>query len=75
MESELGQIERQLKDLEEKAATASGEMKEKALEEIASLKDRRQQIELKLDRDLYSQQEREMMAQAEEARAQMTDKL
>ena len=75
MESELDELDRQIEDLEHQAATATGDARRELDEALAALKARREQIDLKIDRPLYSEDERKLMLEAEEARSQIRDDL
>lgn len=75
MESELGQIDQQMKDLEHQAATATGDAKRQLEEALEALKGRREQIDLKLDRQIYSKDEQDLQLKAEEAKTELRHNL
>jgi hypothetical protein len=71
MESELDQINHQIKDLEHQSETATGDAKRQLEEALEALKEKREQIDLKLQPDLYSDAERNLALKAEEAKTEL----
>jgi hypothetical protein len=71
MESELDQINQEIEDLEHQAAAATGQAKRDLEEALEALKEKREQIDLKLQPDLYSDAERNLALRAEEAKTEL----
>ena len=71
MENELEQINQEISDLEYQAATATGKDKDKLEEALIALKKHRDQIDLKLQPDMYSEDERNLALRAEEAKTEL----
>ena len=71
MESELDQINHEIEDLEHQSETATGEEKRKLDEALEALKEKRNQIDLKLQPELYSDDERNLALKAEEAKTEL----